>query len=161
MSPIAVGGPALFIGSDTPCVALVRPMIDPAQPAVKEAAERAGVTPEEFAGPSDQWQLIADRTDGEGREIALNELSDDAASAFAERLLAAIADPEAEFTEVLTVAAHDVLRIDGRPAGEGFAFLASVVPPPSEGTPLLEVEIGPSSIADLRAELEQFRRSLG
>lgn len=45
MSPIAVGGPALFIGSDTPCVALVRPMIDPAQPAVKEAAERAGVTP--------------------------------------------------------------------------------------------------------------------
>lgn len=42
---IAVGGPALFIGSDTPCVALVRPSIDPAQPEVREAAERAGVTP--------------------------------------------------------------------------------------------------------------------
>ncbi|MCJ1679252.1 hypothetical protein MTF65_18260 [Streptomyces sp. APSN-46.1] len=162
MSPIAVSGPALFIGSDTPCVALVRPAIDPAQPAVRAAAKRAGVTPEEFAGPSDVWQLIADRTDGEGREIALNELSDDDAAAFADRLLAAIADPDAEFSEVLTVAAHDVLRLDGRPAGEGrFSFLASVVPPPSEGTPLLEVEIGPTSATDLRVELEQFRRSLG
>lgn len=161
MSPIAVGGPALFIGSDTPCVALVRPEIDPAQPEVVAAAKRAGVTPEEFAGPSDLWQLIADRTDGEGREIALNDLSDADAAAFADRLLAAIGDPEAEFSVLLTVAAHDVLRLDGRPAGEGFAFLASVVPPPSEGTPLLEVEIGPSSVTDLRAEIEQFRRSLG
>ncbi|MDA5281603.1 hypothetical protein ACWGHM_38095 [Streptomyces sp. NPDC054904] len=161
MSPIAVGGPALFIGTDTPCVALVRPEIDPAQPGVREAAERAGVTPEEFAGPSDLWQLIADRTDGEGREIALNELSTADADAFAGSLLAATADPDAEFTVVLTVAAHDVLRLSGRPAGEGFAFLASVVPPPSEGTPPLEIEIGPTALADLRVELEQFRRSLG
>ncbi|MFF4320907.1 hypothetical protein [Streptomyces sp. NPDC001568] len=161
MSPIAVGGPALFIGTDTPCVALVRPEIDPAQPGVREAAERAGVTPEEFAGPSDLWQLIADRTDGEGREIALNELSTADADAFASSLLDATADPDAEFTVVLTVAAHDVLRLSGRPAGEGFAFLASVVPPPSEGTPALEVEIGPTALADLRVELEQFRRSLG
>ncbi|MFD3872547.1 hypothetical protein [Streptomyces sp. NPDC058623] len=160
MSPIAVGGPALFIGTDTPCVALVRPEIDPAQPGVREAAERAGVSPEEFAGPSDLWQLIADRTDGEGREIALTELSTADADAFAGSLLDAIADPDAEFTIVLTVAAHDVLRLSGRPAGEGFAFLASVVPPPSEGTPQLEVEIGPTALADLRVELEQFRRSL-
>ncbi|MET9604547.1 hypothetical protein ABZZ17_05700 [Streptomyces sp. NPDC006512] len=160
MSDIAVGGPALFIGSDTPCVALVRPEIDPAQPGVREAAERTGVTPEEFAGPSDLWQLIADRTDGEGREIALDELSTADADAFAASLLDATADTEKEFTVVLTVAAHDVLRLEGRPAGEGFAFLAAVVPPPSEGTPQLEVEIGPQSVTDLRAELEQFRRSL-
>lgn len=119
MSPIAVGGPALFIGSDTPCVALVRPEIDPAQPEVVAAAKQAGVTPEEFAGPSDLWQLIADRTDGEGREIALNDLSDADAAAFADRLLAAIGDPEAEFSVLLTVAAHDVLRLDGRPARRG------------------------------------------
>ncbi|MFD3552769.1 hypothetical protein ACFWWA_11760 [Streptomyces goshikiensis] len=158
---IAVGGPALFIGSDTPCVALVRPSIDPAQPEVREAAERAGVTPEEFAGPSDLWQLIADRTDGEGREIALSDLSDAEAASFANSLLAATAHPDSEFSLVLTVSAHDVLRLDGRPAGEGFAFVAAVVPPPSEGTPALEVEIGPQSVADLRAELEQFRRNLG
>ncbi|MEV7512285.1 hypothetical protein ACIPRL_04575 [Streptomyces sp. NPDC090085] len=161
MSPIAVGGPALFIGSDTPCVALVRPSIDPAQPEVREAAERAGVTPEEFAGPSDLWQLIADRTDGEGREIALDDLTDDAAADFAKRLAAALSDPDAESTVLLTVGAHDVLRLDSRPAGEGFAFLATVVPPPAEGTLPLEVEIGPSSASDLRVELEQFRRSLG
>ncbi|UQX01604.1 hypothetical protein [Streptomyces sp. RerS4] len=161
-SQIAVGGPALFIGTDTPCVALVRPEIDPKQPAVREAAEHAGVTPEEFAGPSDLWQLIADRTDGEGREIALDDLSDAEAAAFADRLLAALADPDAESTVTLTVAAHDVLRLTVRPAGEGrFSFLAAVVPPPSEGTPLLEVEIGSSSGTDLRAEIEQFRRSLG
>ncbi|MEU8778547.1 hypothetical protein [Streptomyces sp. NPDC048606] len=161
MSPIAVGGPALFIGTDTPCVALVRPSIDPAQPGVREAAKHAGVTPEEFAGPSDLWQLIADRTDGEGREIALDDLSDADADAFADRLLAALADPDAESTVILTVAAHDVLRLTARPAGEGFAFLAAVVPPPSEGTPPLEVEIGSASVTDLRAEIEQFRRSLG
>ncbi|MFD3546182.1 hypothetical protein ACFWUW_11310 [Streptomyces sp. NPDC058655] len=160
MSPIAVGGPALFIGSDTPCVALVRPEIDPAQPEVRAAAERAGVTPEEFAGPADLWQLIADRTDGEGREIALPELADSEVAAFAERLLAASADPEAEFTAQLTVAGHTLLRLDARPAGEGFAFLARVTPPASEGTTPLDVEIGPTAATDLRAELEQFRRSL-
>ncbi|MEU9002248.1 hypothetical protein, partial [Streptomyces sp. NPDC048551] len=35
--------------------------------------------------------------------------------ALVRRMLAAIADPEAEFSLVLTVAAHDVLRLDGRP----------------------------------------------
>ncbi|MFD3679777.1 hypothetical protein [Streptomyces sp. NPDC058613] len=160
MSPIAVGGPALFIGSDTPCVALVRPEIDPAQQGVREAAERAGVTPEEFAGPSDLWQLIADRTDGEGREVALPELADADAAAFAERLLAATADPDAEFTVELAVDGHGLLRLDGRPAGEGFAFLARVTPPGSDGAAPLDVEIGPTALTDLRAELEQFRRSL-
>ncbi|MGW7437379.1 hypothetical protein [Streptomyces sp. NPDC054849] len=161
MSPIAVGGPVLFIGSDTPCVALMRPEIDPNQPGVRLAAERAGVTPEEFAGPSDVWQLIADRTDGEGREIDLTGLGDADAAAFADRLLAAVTGPEAEFSVELTADGHEVLRLDGRPAGEGFAFLASVVPPPSEEASPLEVEIGPASVTDLRAEIEQFRRSLG
>lgn len=157
---IAVGGPALFIGSDTPCVALVRPAIDPAQQGVREAAERAGVTPEEFAGPSDLWQLIADRTDGEGREVDLPELADADASAFAQRLLEATADAEAEFTVELAVAGHGLLRLAGRPAGEGFAFLARVTPPGSGAAAPLDVEIGPTALADLRAELEQFRRSL-
>ncbi|MEJ8636663.1 MULTISPECIES: hypothetical protein [Streptomyces] len=161
MSPIAVGGPALFLGADTPCVALLRPEIDPARPEVREAAERAGVTPEEFAGPSGLWQLIADRTDGEGREVALPELGDAAAAAFAERLLAALDDPDAEFTETLTVAGRELLRLDARPAGEGFAFLARLTPPESAATPPLDVEIGPTSTADLRAELELFRRNLG
>ncbi|OKK21100.1 hypothetical protein AMK16_12105 [Streptomyces sp. CB00455] len=160
MSTIAVGGPALFIGTDTPCVALVRPAIDPAQPQVRQAAERAGVTPEEFAGPSDLWQLIADRTDGEGREVALPGLADAEAAGFAQRLLAALADPDAEFTVALTVAGHELLRVEGRPAGEGFAFLARVVPPESDGAAPLDVEIGPASLTDLRAEVEQFRRSL-
>ncbi|MEU3059922.1 hypothetical protein AB0P12_20035 [Streptomyces subrutilus] len=160
MSPIAVGGPALFIGTDTPCVALVRPEIDPAQPEVREAAERAGVTPEEFAGPADLWQLIADRTDGEGLEVALPGLADADAAAFVGRVLAGLADPDAGFTAELAVAGHGLLRLDARPAGEGFAFLARVTPPAAEGAAPLDVEIGPTPLAELRAELEQFRRSL-
>lgn len=93
-----------------------------------------------------------------GAEVALPELGDAAAAAFAERLLAALDDPDAEFTETLTVAGRELLRLDGRPAGEGFAFLARLTPP--ESAPL-DVEIGPTSTADLRAELELFRRNLG
>lgn len=150
-----MGGPALFIGDET-YVALVRPRLDPADPDVRLAAEQAGVSPEEFAGPGDVWALTWDQEDGQGDGFELPGLRDAEAEDFAERLLAALAAGGP-----FTVEAGAVLRLDARPAGEGFAFLARVTPPEGEGTEPLDVEIGPVPTDGLRADLEEFRRSLG
>ncbi|MFV2121210.1 hypothetical protein ACE14D_23335, partial [Streptomyces sp. Act-28] len=75
MSPAPEGGPALFIGTDTAYVALVRPELDPADPDVRHAAERAGVEPEEFAGAGDVWAVMVE-ADGEGDGFELPGVRD-------------------------------------------------------------------------------------
>jgi hypothetical protein len=160
-----LGGPALFLGTDTPCVALLRPELDPADPGLREAAELAGVSPEEFAGDSGVWQVLADRTDGEGRGFELPELADAEAAAFADELLAAlgaVADGGADFELSL---ADGALSVAGSGAGDDrVSVRARVVPPaeggePGDGGPL-EVELGTLAVAELSAGLEQFRESL-
>ncbi|MFI7354409.1 hypothetical protein ACIBTP_10730 [Streptomyces avidinii] len=158
MSPIVVGGPALFLGDGTPCVALVRPELDVNDPGLRLAAEQAGVTPEEFAGESGVWQVMADRTDGEGRSFDLPELADGDAAVFADELLIGLSgtgDCELEL-------ADGVLVLTVTSAGEGRSALAArVVPPPAaeEGGPL-DLELGTLPVAELRDEVAAFRRSL-
>ncbi|MEU0374540.1 hypothetical protein ABZ070_30785 [Streptomyces sp. NPDC006283] len=155
MSPIAVGGPALFIGADTDYVALVRPRLDPADPGVRLAAEQAGVAPEEFAGPGDTWTVLFEN-DGEGDGFELPGVRDVEPAGFAERLRAELAAASGPFT----VDGGAVLRLDARPAGaNAYAFTAHVTPPEDEGTPS-SVETGPLPVAGLLADLDAFLGSL-
>ncbi|MFE9920037.1 hypothetical protein ACFYQA_00225 [Streptomyces sp. NPDC005774] len=174
MSPVAVGGPALFIGTDTDYVALVRPELDPADPGVRQAAEQAGVTPEEFAGAGDTWAVLIEH-DGEGGGFELPGVRDTEPADFAERLRAELA---AATGGPFTVDGGALLRLDARPVGtatdaggtgggaEAYAFTAHVTPPDADdpsgddaGTPLT-VETGPLPVAGLLADLDTFLGSL-
>ncbi|MER5935086.1 hypothetical protein [Streptomyces sp. NPDC002054] len=157
MSPIGVGGPALFLGADTPCVALVRPELDVNDPGLRLAAEQAGVTPEEFAGESGVWQVMADRTDGEGRSFELPELSDGEAAVFADELLAALAGGGGSELEL----GDGILVVSVDPAGDDRVSLAVRVVPPAgaEGGPL-DVELGTLPVAELREDVAVFHRSV-
>ncbi|MEV7541660.1 hypothetical protein [Streptomyces sp. NPDC089915] len=152
----AMGGPALFIGTDTTYVALVRPRLDPADPEVREAAEQAGVSPEEFAGPGTVWALMweQDGVDGGGFELA--GLRDAEAEDFADRLLAELSFESGPFT----VGAGEVLDLRAHPAGEGCRFTAVVTPPEGEELAPVTLEIPAVDADALRADLEDFRRSL-
>ncbi|MEU3721688.1 hypothetical protein [Streptomyces sp. NPDC031705] len=156
MSPIGVGGPALFIGDDTTYVALVRPVLDPSDPGVGMAAQQAGVSAEEFAGSGDVWALMWEQEDG-GGGFELPGLRDADADDFAERLLAELAFAAAE---PFTVEAGPVLSLEGRPSGGSCAFLARITPPEGEEVPPLTLEIAPEAVGTLRADLEAFRGSL-
>ncbi|MGY0068983.1 hypothetical protein ACWZEH_19765 [Streptomyces sp. QTS137] len=173
MSPVPVGGPALFIGTDTDYVALVRPELDPADPGVRQAAEQAGVTPQEFAGAGDTWAVLVEH-DGEGGGFELPGVRDAEPVDFAERLRAELT---AAAGGPFTVDGGSLLRLDARPADPGagtgaggdagtdaYVFLARVTPPedPSgddAGTPLT-VETGPLPVAALLADLDAFLGSL-
>ncbi|MFG2879335.1 hypothetical protein ACGFYU_30755 [Streptomyces sp. NPDC048337] len=156
MSPIAVGGPALFIGSHTTYVSVERPLIDPADPGVRLAAEQAGVSPEEFAGAGDVWALVWDQEDGEGNGFELPGLRDSEAEDFAERLRLALGSGEA-----FTIEAGPVLRLDARLAdADGYAFTAHVTPPEGEDMEPVTLELGVLPNATLLADLEEFLRSL-
>ncbi|SDC78678.1 hypothetical protein [Streptomyces prasinopilosus] len=161
MSPAGAGGPALFIGTGTDYVALVRPELDPADPGVRQAAEQAGVPPEEFAGAGDTWAVLAEH-EGEGGGFELPGVRDTEPADFAERLRAELA---AATGGPFTVDGGALLRLDARPAGaDAYAFTAHVTPPddPSDedaGTPLT-VETGPLPVAGLLADLDAFLGSL-
>ncbi|GHI88112.1 hypothetical protein ACWGF3_39560 [Streptomyces xanthophaeus] len=154
------GGPALFIGGDTTFMLLTRPRLDPADPGVRAAAEQAGVSAEEFAGPGNVWALVLDdgfECDG---GFELPGLRDAEADDFAERLQAALGTGEP-----FTVEAGAVLRLDGRPSthvrtGEGYVFTVHATPPEPEGAPTVSLETGTISRPSLLADLEAFRRSL-
>ncbi|MEV7612891.1 hypothetical protein [Streptomyces sp. NPDC089799] len=174
---MAVGGPALFLGADTPCVALLRPELDVNDPELRLAAERAGVSAEEFAGESGVWQVMADRTDGQGRSFELPELTDGEVAAFTEELLHALVFGDADgngagdgdgwSVELGTGA----LLVTVRDAGDDRAALTvRVVPPAGAGTGAeapegpsdtgpLDVELATLPVAELRAEVADFRRS--
>ncbi|MFD3732749.1 hypothetical protein [Streptomyces sp. NPDC058632] len=172
MSPVPVGGPALFIGTDTDYVALVRPELDPADPGVRQAAEQAGVTPEEFVGAGDTWAVLIEH-DGEGGGFELPGVRDAEPADFAERLRAGLA---AAAGGPFTVDGGSLLRLDARPAAapdtgggtvtgtDAYVFTAHLTPPedPSgddAGTPLT-VETGPLPVAALLADLDAFLGSL-
>ncbi|WP_055690062.1 hypothetical protein [Streptomyces prasinus] len=161
MSPVDAGGPALFIGTGTDYVALVRPELDPADPGVRQAAEQAGVTPEEFAGAGDTWAVLIEH-DGEGGGFELPGVRDTEPADFAERLRAELA---AATGGPFMVDGGALLRLDARPAGaDAYAFTAHVTPPedPSDedaGTPPT-VETGPLPVAGLLADLDAFLGSL-
>lgn len=157
MSPAAMGGPALFLGGET-YVALVRPQLDPADPGVRRAAAEAGVSPEEFAGPGDVWALMLDWADdehGEGSGFELPGLRDAEADDFAERLQTALAAGGR-----FTVEAGAVLRLDGRPVGEDYAFTARIAQPEGDAEAFLILNTDPVPLTTLLADLEDFRRSL-
>ncbi|MFD9304661.1 hypothetical protein ACFWCB_18730 [Streptomyces sp. NPDC060048] len=156
MSPLGMDGPALFIGNDTTYVALVRPRLDPADPDVREAAEQAGVSPEEFAGPGNVWALMLDQEDGEGDGFELPGARDTEADDFAEQLERALsaAGP-------FTAEAGNFLHLDARPAGAGgWLLTARVTPPEGHDTGPQTLELGPLPTAELLADLEDFRRTL-
>ncbi|MFJ8650419.1 hypothetical protein ACIRNI_30470 [Streptomyces sp. NPDC093546] len=155
MSPIAMGGPALFIGSDTDYVALVRPELDPADAGVQRAAAEAGVAPEEFAGAGDLWAVLVE-SGGEGDGFELPGVRDAEPADFAERLRAELAAASGPFS----VDGGAVLRLDARPAGaDAYAFTAYVTPPDDPET-TLTVETGPLPVAALLADLDAFLGSL-
>ncbi|MFE9635088.1 hypothetical protein [Streptomyces sp. NPDC006463] len=154
MSPIAMGGPALFIGTDETYVALLRPELDPADPGLRLAAEQAGVTPEEFAGPGNVWALMLD-ADGEGDGFELPGARDIEADDFAEQLQRAVAEGEPFAAE-----AGNFLRLAARPAGDTWQLTAHVTPPEGHDGAPRTLELGPLPTAELLADLEEFRRSL-
>ncbi|WP_371617321.1 hypothetical protein [Streptomyces sp. NBC_00454] len=156
MSPIAMGGPALFIGTDTVYVALVRPELDPADPGVRLAAEQAGVSPEEFAGPGNVWALMLDEG-GEGDGFELPGARDIEADDFAEQLQRSLAA-----AEPFTAEAGNFLRLEARPAGDAWVVTARVTPPEGheDGAAPQTLELGALPAAELLADLEEFRRAL-
>ncbi|MBT3149836.1 hypothetical protein HTV45_02725 [Streptomyces sp. CHD11] len=155
MSSDGAGGPALFIGTDTDYVALVRPELDPGDEGVRRAAEEAGVTPEELAGSADTWAVLFEQ-DGEGDGFELPGVRDAEPAEFARRLRDELAAADGPFT----VDGGAVLRLDGRPSGtDAYVFTAHLTPPDDAGTPLT-VETGPLSAAALLADLDTFLGSL-
>ncbi|MFZ3472095.1 hypothetical protein ACODT3_15930 [Streptomyces sp. 4.24] len=156
MSEIEMGGPALFIGTDTVYVALVRPELDPADPGVRLAAEEAGVSPEEFAGPGNVWALMLDE-DGEGGGFELPGARDIEADDFAQQLQQALAA-----AEPFTAEAGTFLRLDARPSGDAWLLSALVTPPEGheDGAAPQTLDLGALPTAELLADLEDFRRSL-
>ncbi|MFD7031974.1 hypothetical protein ACFWAR_28495 [Streptomyces sp. NPDC059917] len=155
MSPIGVSGPELFIGTDAAYVALARPQIDPTLPEVVLAAEEAGVTPEEFAGPGTIWALMLD-VDGEGDGFELPGARDAEADDFAEQLQRYLAA-----AEPFVVEAGGFLSLDARPAdGAAWRLTARVTPPEGHDQGPRTLELGPLPTAELLADLEDFRRSL-
>ncbi|MFE2288531.1 hypothetical protein ACFXDJ_30745 [Streptomyces sp. NPDC059443] len=159
MSPIGMEGPALFIGTDTVYVALVRPELDPSDPGVRLAAEEAGVSPEEFAGPGNVWALMLDE-DGEGDGFELPGARDIEADDFAEQLQRALAA-----AEPFTAEAGNFLRLDARPSGDAWVVTAHVTPPEGHEdgaarSPEQTLELGALPAAELLADLEEFRRAL-
>ncbi|MFD8631398.1 hypothetical protein [Streptomyces sp. NPDC059533] len=154
------GGPALFIGEDTTFMLLVRPQLDPADPNVRAAAEEAGVSAEEFAGPGNVWALVLDDDFDSDGGFELPGLRDVEVDDFAERLQLALGTGDA-----FTVEAGAVLRLDARPnddarRGEGYVFTVHATPPEPEGAPTVSLETGTVPTAALLADLEEFRRSL-
>ncbi|MEV6730350.1 MULTISPECIES: hypothetical protein [unclassified Streptomyces] len=154
MSPIAVGGPELVLGTDDVYVALLRPEIDPADPGVRLAAEQAGVSPEEFAGPGNIWALMLDE-DGEGDGFELPGARDVEADDFAEQLQQALAAGEP-----FTAEAGNFLRLDARPAADTWQVTAYVTPPEGHDGVPHTLELGALPAAELLADLEDFRRAL-
>ncbi|GGW31486.1 hypothetical protein [Streptomyces griseoloalbus] len=155
MSPLAMGGPALFIGTDTDYVALVRPELDPQDPGVRRAAEQAGVAPEELAGSGDTWAVLFEHG-GEGDGFELPGVRDAEPVGFARLLRDELTAASGPFT----VDGGAVLRLDARPSGaDAYAFTAYVTPPDDAGTPLT-VETGPLPVAGLLADLDAFLGSL-
>ncbi|MFF4582882.1 hypothetical protein [Streptomyces sp. NPDC001389] len=152
----AMGGPALFIGTDTAYVALARPRLDPADPEVREAAEQAGVSPEEFAGPGTVWALMWEQENGEGGGFELPGLRDAEAEDFADRLLAELSFESGPFT----VGAGEVLHIRAYPAGDGCRFVSTITPPEGEELAPVTLDIPGVDADALRADLEEFRGSL-
>ncbi|WP_404957718.1 hypothetical protein [Streptomyces sp. 147326] len=151
----AMGGPALFIGGDTTFVLLVRPELDPSDAGVRAAAEQAGVSAEEFAGPGNVWALVLDDDFECDGGFELPGLRDAEVDDFAERLQAALGAGGP-----FTVEAGAVLRLDARPEGEGYVFTAHATPPEPEGAPTVSLQTGTIPRATLLTDLEDFRRSL-
>ncbi|MFF3676568.1 hypothetical protein ACFYYS_21675 [Streptomyces sp. NPDC002120] len=154
------GGPALFIGEDTTFLLLVRPELDPADPGVRAAAEQAGISPEEFAGPGNMWTLVLDDDFESDGGFELPGVRDSEVDDFAERLQAALGAGGP-----FTVEAGVVLRLDARPntdarRGEGYVFTVHATPPEPEGAPTLSLTTGTIPRASLLADLEEFRRAL-
>ncbi|WP_030772677.1 hypothetical protein [Streptomyces sp. NRRL F-2664] len=156
MSPIAVEGPELNIGTSGTYVVLARPKIDPTQPGVVSAARDAGVSPEEFAGPGDVWALMYEG-DGDGDGFELSGARDTEADAFAERLQQALTA-----AEPFTVEAGNFLRLDARPGGAHWTVTAYVTPPEDgeDGAAARTLELGALPAAELLADIERFRREL-
>lgn len=154
MSEIKTGGPALFIGTDTVYVALVRPELDPSDPGVREAAAEAGVSPEEFAGPGNVWALMLDE-DGEGDGFELPGARDIEADDFAEQLQRALVAGEP-----FTAEAGNFLRLEARPSPTTWQLTAHVTPPEGHDAGPWTLELGTLPTADLLADLEDFRRTL-
>lgn len=155
-----MGGPGLFIGGDTTFMLLVRPRLDPADPGVRAAAEQAGVSAEEFAGPGDVWALVLDDDFEADGGFELPGVRDAEVDDFAERLQAALGTGGP-----FTVEAGSVLRLDARPktdarGGEGYEFTVHATPPEPEGAPTVSLTTGTLPTAGLLADLEEFRRSL-
>ncbi|MBW5481246.1 hypothetical protein GPJ59_04965 [Streptomyces bambusae] len=139
---------------------LVRPRLDPADPAVREAAEQAGVSAEEFAGPGDVWALMLDDDYESDGGFELPGVRDAEVDDFAERLQAAVGTGE-----TFTVEAGAVLRLEGRPivharTGESYVFTVHATPPEPEGAPTVSLETGPVPRAALLAAIEEFRSEL-
>ncbi|MFD7627523.1 hypothetical protein ACFV7Q_16040 [Streptomyces sp. NPDC059851] len=172
MSPLAMGGPALFIGTEASYVALVRPELDPADPGVRFAAEQAGVTPEEFVGPGGVWTVLVEH-DGEGDGFELPGVRDAEPAAFAEQLRAELAGAAAAAETGAEPAPFSVdggsaLRLDARPAGgDAYVFTARITPPEADAGPdadasgALTVETGPVPTGELLADVDAFLESLG
>ncbi|CAL9501312.1 hypothetical protein [Streptomyces sp. enrichment culture] len=165
MSPVPVGGPALFIGTDTAYVALVRPELDPDDPGVRHAAEQAGVDPAEFAGPGGVWAVMT-QTEGEGGGFELPGVRDAEPARFAELLRAELAAASAPGATPgpFTVDGGAVLRLDACPAGEAaYTYTAHVTPPDADAPDTYgprTVETGPVPTAELLADLDAFLGSL-
>ncbi|MGW1767637.1 hypothetical protein ACWCQL_26730 [Streptomyces sp. NPDC002073] len=166
MSPTDGGpadsGPALFIGTDSGYVALVRPALDPADPELRAAAAEAGVSPEEFAGPGDVWAVLVE-SDGEGDGFELPGVRDREPADFAEQLRAELAGAAGADARPFTVDGGSVLRLDAHPAGAGaYRFTAHVTLPEADGDTAAEltVETGPVPADELLADLDDFLRSL-
>ncbi|MFF3086545.1 hypothetical protein ACFVRB_16060 [Streptomyces nojiriensis] len=156
MSPIAVDGPELHIGTAEAYVALMRPEIDPTQPGVLIAARDAGVSPEEFVGTGDVWALMYDM-DGEGDGFELPGARDVEADAFAEQLQQALSA-----AEPFTAWAGNFLRLEARPSGADWVVTAQVTAPEEEDGAAAPrtLELGALPAAELLADLEDFRRAL-
>lgn len=155
MSTHTAGGPALFLGTDTDYVALVRPALDPDDEGVRRAAEEAGVSPEEFAGSGDTWAVLYAQ-DGEGDGFELPGVRDAEPADVAQQLRAGLTADAGAFT----VDGGSVLRLDVRPAGADAHALTAYVTPPDDADTRVTVETGPLPAAALLTDLGVFLESL-
>ncbi|WP_306326052.1 hypothetical protein [Streptomyces venezuelae] len=108
-------------------------------------------------GP-EQWRVTADWVGAFTADFE-TDLEPEEAAAFADALLAGV-DGGGPFRLEVTEGRNNPLLLQSVPADDGLVFLVRLTPNGHDTGTHLDVELDPVDRAELRARIEDFRRSL-
>ncbi|MFK0258039.1 hypothetical protein [Streptomyces sp. NPDC090445] len=120
---------------------------------------RAWLTIEARPELEDGWLLTADSYKELFARFEVEHVEREYVVAFADRLIAGMADAE-PFSVRLTPGRNNPLTLQAVPVDDGFAFLARLTPNGDDAVVHLDMEVGNLGADELRADFENFRRTL-